>query len=312
MSAHTLTPVELVKRTVAAWSADKVPRLSAALAYSALFAIAPLLIIAVEAASIILGGGHAAGHHEQSRQAVFSEIGRLAGPSTVSTLESIVDGTLKQRKAGFIASILSWALLILAATNLFSSLQDSLNTVWGVEAPATGGLKATIRNRAVTFVMILFVAVVLLVSVLANAAIAALAGPLGKTIPFFGLIAQAIDFALTASVLFALFAAIFKFLPDTQIKWSQVRTGAAISAVLFVVGQLALSWYLGKASAGSAYGAAGSLVVLLLWMNYSAMIFLFGAEFTKVVANAEGAHLGGEHETDAVRAARSPAPAPSA
>lgn len=292
MAEHPISPVETLKRSFAGFNADKVPRLSAAMAYSALFAIAPLVIIAVEGASIVLGGGNAAGHHAQSRDAVFSEIGKLAGPSTVKVLEQIVDGTLKERKAGFIASIVSWIVLLFAAMGLFSSVQDSLNTVWGVEAPKSGGWKTTIRDRAATFVMIVVVAAVLLVSVLANAAIAALAHPLERSIPYFGAIAQVVDLVLTTGVVFVLFAAVFKFLPDAKIEWAHVRTGAAISAVLFVAGQLALSWYLGRAGIGSAYGAAGSLVVLLLWLNYSSQIFLFGAEYTKVVADSRGAHLG--------------------
>jgi membrane protein len=263
----------LLRSTWAAYQRHNSQWLAAALAYFAAFAVAPLIIVAVAIASAFLHG------HQSAINEIYS---RLPGPETVA-VRQIVSATLGQPRQGLIAQIAGWAFFVIAALGLFGSLQFALNTTWDV-TPQKMGIWQTIRRRAVSFVMMLAVAALLLLSVIADAALTAVLAYLPHAFGDQATLVKGTDSALSFAIVWLLFAVLFEFLPDARIAWRDVWIGAGITALLFVAGQFLLGFYLGRAGIGSAYGAFGSLVVFLLWANYSAQIVLFGAEFTHVYA----------------------------
>lgn len=263
----------LLHATWAAYQRHNSQWLAAALAYFAAFAVAPLIIIVVAIAGAFLHG------HQGALDEIYT---RLPGPETVA-VRQIVAATLAQPRHGIIAQIAGWAFFALAAIGLFASLQYALNTIWDV-TPQKMGIWQTLRRRAVSFVMMLAVAALLLLSVIADAALGTVLADLPHAFGGQSALVKSADFALSFAIVWLLFAALFKFLPDAFIGWRDVWIGAGITALLFLAGQFLVGIYLGRAGISSAYGAFGSLVVFLLWANYSAQIVLFGAEFTHIYA----------------------------
>jgi len=262
-----------LRATWAAYQRHNAQWLAAALAYFGAFAVAPLIIIVVAVAGAFLHG------HQSAVDEIYT---RLPGPQTVA-VRQIVVATLRQPRHGLIAQIAGWAFFVIAALGLFGSLQFALNTTWDV-TPQKMGIWQTVRRRAVSFAMMLAVAALLLLSVIADATLTAVLAYLPHAFGGQWMLAKGADFALSFAIVWLLFAVLFEFLPDARIAWRDVWIGAGITALLFVAGQFLLGLYLGRAGIGSAYGAFGSLVVFLLWANYSAQILLFGAEFTHVYA----------------------------
>jgi membrane protein len=277
--------VAMLKRTWEAFNEDKVPRLASAIAFSAIVSIAPLLIVLIAIVGWFLGlqtGGH--GHHV-AEDALLNQIQKSAGPQTADTVRQLVAASFNKPRHGLIAQVVAWIAFIIGATGLFSALQDSLNSIWHVES-TKGGWKQTLRNRALSFVMILVVGLLLLLTFVANAAIAFIGTHVLSRLPgaanpaFLTIVGQLVTFALVT----LMFAAIYKVLPDVKLAWRDVWLGAAVTALLFVIGEALIAFYLASAGVASAYGAAGSLLVGLLWIYYSALILLLGAEFAKVMA----------------------------
>ncbi|HYZ15673.1 MAG TPA: YihY/virulence factor BrkB family protein [Candidatus Acidoferrum sp.] len=277
----------MLKRTWQAFNEDKATRLAAAIAFSAIFSIAPLLIVLTAIVGWVLGlqsGGH--GHHV-AENALLDPIAKNAGPGTADTVRQLVAASFNKPREGFIAQIVGWVAFVVGATALFSTLQDALNAIWHVEA-TRGGWKQMLRDRLMAFVMIVIVGLLLLLTFVANAAIAFIGAHLLSQIPVVGspavlaLIGQLVTFAIVTLV----FAAIYKVLPDVKLGWRDVWFGAAVTALLFVVGEALIAFYLAHAGVASAYGAAGSLLVGLLWIYYSAIILLLGAEITKIAAGS--------------------------
>ncbi len=263
----------LLRAAWAAYQRHNAQWLAAALAYFAAFAVAPLIIVVVAITGAFLRG----------HQSVFADVyARLPGPETVA-VRQIVAATLGQPRHGLIAQIAGWVFFAIAALGLFGSLQFALNTAWDVVPPKMG-VWQTVRRRAVSFAMMLAVAALLLLSVIADAALTAVLAYLPHAFGGQATLVKGADFVLSFAIVWLLFALLFEFLPDARIAWRDVWIGAGITALLFVAGQFLLGFYLGRAGIGSAYGAFGSLVVFLLWANYSAQIVLFGAEFTHVYA----------------------------
>jgi len=246
-----------------------------------MFAIAPLIIVIVEIVGLFLG------HHRAALDSILGYMQGTAGKSAADGIRGIVAATFNQKHSGLIAQIISWNVFIVAAIGLFTSLQDALNTVWEVE-PMKRGIKETVRDRAMSFGVVLVMAFVLLVSLGLNAVLTIAGNSLADVFPLFPTLIKVIDFVLSFVVIAALFALLFEFLPETRIEWRDVWPGAAVTALLFVIGQFLLGWYLGRAGISSTFGAFGSLVVFLVWVNYSAQIMLFGAEFTHVYAQRHG------------------------
>ena len=303
---------ELVKEAGSGWVDDKVPRMSAALAYYTVLSVAPLLVIALAIAGLVF-------ERQAVQGAVVEQLGGLVGPEGAKAIQSMI-ANASNPGSGITALVIGAVVLLFGASGVFAELQDALNTIWGVQ-PKPGRAVATIlRERFLSFGMVLGTCFLLLVSLVVSAALAALTGLVG--LGRGGVIGQVLTFCISFAVITLLFAMIFKVLPDVKIGWGDVWVGAAATAFLFTVGKLLIGLYLGHASVGSAYGAAGSLVVFVVWVYYSAQIVYFGAEFTKAYANHFGSRIrpadNAEPLTDAARARQgaprgsTPAPASAA
>ena len=271
----------IVKDSFKDWNEDKAPRLGAALAYYTIFAIGPLLLITISIASFVFSDAK-----QQIVNTVASVVGKEGGDVISSTIDNANKGG-----ANIYASAIGIATLLLGASGVFGQLKDALNTIWEVKPKPDLGFLATIKDRFLSFTMVLGTGFLLLVSLVLNAAVAAIALFLRNILPGGDFLGQLLSVALTFVVIAVVFALLFKYLPDVEIAWSDVWVGAAISALLFGLGQFALGLYLQYGNVGSAFGAAGSLVVVLVWIYYSAQIFLLGAEFTQVYTNKYGSRV---------------------
>ncbi len=274
MKLRALIP--LLRETVSEWSKHKSARLAAAIAYYTVFSIAPLLVIVIAIAGLAFGREAAQGH-------ILGQIQGLVGHQGGQQIQGMIAAANKP-KSGIIASILGLIALIFGASALVIQLQDALNTIWDVESKKAGGFLVMIRQRVVSFSMIIGLAFLLMVSLVVSAGLSALNTYSGKLIPALAYLLQAANVVFDLAILTLLFAVIFKYLPQAKITWRDVWVGSAITALLFVAGQFLITLYLGKLNASSPYGDAGSLIIILLWVYYSAQLLLLGAEFTKVYA----------------------------
>jgi membrane protein len=273
--------IPLLKETWAQFGRHKAQWLAAAISYFTMFAIAPLIIVIVEIAGLFLG------HHRAALDDIIGYLQHSAGKAAASGVRSMVSASFSQHRAGIIAQIIGWAVFVLGAIGLFTSLQEALNAVWDVE-PEKKNLLRLAKDRATSFGVVLAIAFVLLVSLGLNALLTIAGAAMQDVFPFFPTLIKIVDFILSFAVITALFALLFRFLPECDIEWGDVWLGGAATALLFVIGQFLLGWYLGRAGISTGFGAFGSLVVFLVWVNYSAQIMLFGAEFTHVYAKKYG------------------------
>ncbi|MEH1930477.1 YihY/virulence factor BrkB family protein [Nostoc sp.] len=274
---------KLLQETFKEWSEDKASRLAAALAYYTIFSIAPLLIIVIAIAGAVFG-------EEAARGQIVGQIQGLVGPDGAALIQTAIQNANKP-KTGAIASIISIAVLVLGATGLFTELQDSLNTIWEVKAKPGRGIINMIRLRFLSFAMVIGIGFLLLVSLVISTALTALVTYFSNILPGVDFLWPIVNFVLSFSITTALFGLIFKVLPDVKITWNDVFIGSIITSFLFSIGRFLLGQYLGNGSFGSTYGAAGSLVVVLAWVNYAAQILFFGAEFTQVYARRYGSGI---------------------
>lgn len=273
--------IALARETLSEFGRHKSQWLAAAIAYYTLFAVAPLIIVVVEIAGLFLG------RHEAALAQLYEYMSATAGPSAAHGIQAVVTGTLAQRKEGFLSQTIGWIVFIVGAIGLFSSLQTALNAVWDVE-PAKRGLLQAVKERLLSFGTVLAIAFLLLVSLGVNSLLTLAAVPLTHVFPAFPTLLKVLDFFISLALVTVLFALMYEFLPECRIAWRDVWLGAGVSAVLFVAGQFLLGWYLGRAGVSSGYGSFGGIVVFLIWVNYSAQIMLFGAEFTHVYARRYG------------------------
>lgn len=280
------------------WQADKVPRLGAALAFYTVFSLAPLLVIAITIGGLVFEKDAASGH-------VSAKLRGLLGPEGAVAVEAAVTHLATRSEQGTWASLLGIAALVFGGSGVFGQLKDSLNTIWEVEPKPDLSWAWLVREYAISFAMVGCIAFLLLVS-LVFSAIASAASE--KMAEFFSVPPRAlfiIDWTVTLGIITLLFAVIFKTLPDAMIAWRHVWIGAFITAILFTIGKTLIGLYLGNAAVGSAYGAAGSLAIVMLWTYYSAQIVLFGAELTAVYARFSGSAI-----VPAPHARRIPCPDP--
>jgi membrane protein len=269
------TAVSVLKATVSAWSEDNVPRLGAALAYYTLFSLAPLLIIVIAVSSLVFGEDAAHGR-------IASEINGLVGEKGAEAIQAMLQNAGAQKSSGIVATVVGIATLLFGASGVFGELQDALNTIWGVKARSGRGIVDIVRSRFFSFAMVLGIVFLLLVSLVVSAALAAL-GKFGSgRVPT--TLLHGVDLVVSIGVVAVLFAMIFKIMPDVRIAWRDVWFGAFATSILFTVGKILIGLYLGRSGIGSAFGAAGSLVVVLVWIYYSAQILFIGAELTKAYA----------------------------
>jgi membrane protein len=274
---------QLVKEAVSDWLEDKAPRLGAALAYYTVFSIAPLLVIALAVAGRVFGD-------EAAKSQIDEQLAGLLGAEGAAAVQSMIAAANKPQ-AGAIASIIGGIALVFGASGVFGQMKDALNSIWEVEPKPGRGIWGVIRDRFLTFAMVLGIVFLMLVTLLVSATLAALTSSVTDYLPGPDVLANALDVAVSLGVVTLLFALIFKYLPDAEIAWKDVWLGAAVTAVLFTIGKYAIGLYLGTAGVGSAYGAAGSIVIVLLWAYYSSQILFFGAELTQAYARMYGSQI---------------------
>jgi len=270
----------LLRQAGNAWLEDNCPSMGAALAYYSAFSLAPLLLI------VIAVGGMAFGA-DRARAAIVAQFDALLGPAGAEALRRLLVAA-SSLGSGIFATVVGVALLLIGATSVLVELQGDLDRIWQAPSRRTGGLRALIRSRVLSFGVLLGFGFLLLVSLLVGAALAALAQQYRVSIHSAHLL-HAVNLLSTLGVFMVLFAMLYKWLPNVRLTWRNVWVGAATTAVLFDLGQFGIGLYLGHSTMTSAYAAAGSFVVLLLWLYYSAQIFLFGAELTWVMARREAA-----------------------
>jgi membrane protein len=273
----------LLKKTALDFNDDNALRLAAALAYYSVFSIGPLLIIVVAIAGAVFGDEAVNG--ELQRQ-----LSGIVGPDGASVIQSMVASARKPSDSAF-ASLIGVALLLMGASGVFVQLKDALNTIWNVTPASSGGVKGLVLKRFLSFSMVLGIGFLLLISMVVTTVLAAVSGYLERVVPVPAEVWQLTNLAVSFGVITLLFAMIFKLLPDADIRWRDVWIGAAATSALFAVGKYVLGMYLGRESASSAYGAAGSLVLILSWVYYSSVILLFGAELTQNYAEAHGSQI---------------------
>jgi len=271
----------LLRETFVEWYDDRAPRLGAALAYYTVFALAPGLILIIALAGLLLG-------KEAAQGQIISQVEDLAGEAGAQAVRAAIESA---RNAGgsLLATGLGAMTLLFGLWGVFGELQDALNTIWGVKTRPGRGVLGVIKQRFWSFTMVVGIGFLLLVSLAASAWLAAIGKFFSTLLPLPVAVMEGTNALLSFVVITFMFAMIYKLLPDEKIAWRNVWTGAAVTAVLFTIGKTLIGLYLGRSTVASVYGAAGSLIVILLWVYYSAQVVFFGAEFTKVYSRRSAA-----------------------
>ena len=273
------TLIHLLKLTAARWSARNAPRLGASLAYYALLSLAPLLVLLVAICGLVF--------KQSAEQQLVQQITAVAGYSSANTVQLLLENA--HRSNGALATVIALATLLFGASGVFVELRDSLNWIWDAPPQPSITWRSFLLQRLASFVMVLALGLWLLLSLAATAALTFLTNFFAGVVPLhFAVTGEITNFFVSLAGMAVLFALVFKFVPDVPIDWRDVGVGAMVTAVLFSAGKSLLGLYLGTAGVGSAYGAAGSLVALVVWVYYSAQIFFFGAVFTRVYADRLG------------------------
>ena len=267
----------LLRETFSAWNEDEVPRLGAALAFYSILSLAPLVILVIAVAAIVFGQSNAQTH-------LLREVEGMIGRQGAESVKMMIEQAQKPASGAF-ASVAGVITLLVGASGVFSELRSALNKMWDVTPPSVSGVWGMVREHFFSFGMVLAVGFLLLISLAISATLAGLGKFFGGLLPLPEVALSAINFTISLAGTAALFALIFKYVPETEIAWKEVWPGATATSLLFTIGKSLIGLYLGKAAVGSAYGAAGSLVVVIVWVYYSAMIFLFGAELTHVLGS---------------------------
>jgi membrane protein len=274
-----------LKQTVSSWLGHEGPRLAASLSLYSLLSLAPLVILAIALASLVFG-------ESAAQAALVDEIRDLMGAEGARTVQTVIEHG-KEPHAGTIASVIGIIILLAGASSVFGELQSALNKIWDVQPAAESGLVSLIKSRLLSFALVLGFGFLLLVSLVFSAALAAFGHLFSAHLALPTAMLAATNALVSFVGIFVLIALVLKYVPDVRLRWRDVWPGALATALLFTIGKGLLGLYLGKAAVGSAYGAAGSLIVVILWVYYSAMIFYFGAEFTRIRAARRALSLHG-------------------
>ena len=280
------TAWNLVKESVNAFVDDEALTRGAAIAFYTVISIGPVLFIVVALAGLVFGEDAAQG-------AISRQLGGLMGQQSADLLQTAIQNAA-ERSAGFLAAAIGVITLVITASGVFTEMQYTLNIIWRAEPRGTT-LSRLIRARATSLALVGTLGFLLLVSLVVSTLISALSNYINAYLPFGYAVLQTLSFLMSFGLITLLFGAIYKVLPDRNIEWHDVLIGALSTALLFTVGKSLISLYIGSSTVASSYGAAGSLIVVLLWIYYSAQIFLLGAEFTKVYASHHGSHRGSGH-----------------
>ena len=300
MTARDLGTV--LQRAVAGWWNDNVPRMGAALAYYTLFSLAPILIVAIAIAGLAFGP-------EAVRGEIVSQIDGLVGHDGAQAVQAMLEGAARP-SSSIPATIIGIITFFLGATGAFLELQADLDAIWRVKPKQSGSfLKALVRQRLISFGLVLGFAFLLLTSLVVSAALAALHTYMGNAFPGEAVLWEALDVVVSLAVITTLFAMIYKVLPDVKLGWTDVWVGGLVTAGLFTIGKSLIGLYIGTSTFGSTYGAAGSVIVVLVWVYYSAQIILLGAEFTREYVKRFGRKPPPEEFATPDRAAASTKPA---
>jgi membrane protein len=292
-----------LKETASDWRDDNASRLAASLAYYSLLSLAPLLVIAVSTAGLFFGA-------EAAKGKVAGELSAVVGGAAAGGIQSVVTHA-QSPSGGVIGSVVGVLTLFFGASGVFGELKSSLNAIWEVKPKPGRGIWGEIKSRFFSFTMVLGVAFLLLVSLILTAILSSIGDRVGGMLPGGEGLWQVVNFFFSLAVITSLFALIFRYVPDAEVQWKDVWLGAAFTAVLFTIGKVLLGIYLGKAAVGSSYGAAGSIIALVVWVYYAAQILFMGAEFTQVRARRRGRAI--EPSADAEkdeRAVEDQAPSP--
>jgi membrane protein len=264
------------------WLEDRALRFSAALAYYSIFAMAPLVIIAISVAGLIFG-------QEAARGQIYQQIEWLLGPKGATEIQSLIQASSDPNKS-IIATAIGVVTLLIGASGVFGQLKDALNSIWGVRLKPGGGIMSSVREYLLSFSMVVGVGFLLIISLLLSAVLQAINSFMTGYLPIPSFVVP-LTAVVSFVILVALFGLIFKVLPDVEIGWEDVWIGASVTAILFTVGKFLIGLYLGTSSVASSFGAAGALILVLVWVYYSTTIFLLGAEFTKVYARRFGSGI---------------------
>ena len=281
----------LLRDAAIAWRDDYAPSMGAALAYYTLFSITPLLLIVISVAGLAFG-------EDAARGEIFGQIAGLVGEQSARTIEAMLDA-LNRPEAGTAGALAGVIVLAIGATSVFAELQDAMDRIWRMPTPPVSGLWALLRARLLSLGMVLGIGFLLIVSLLVSAALAALGKWWGPWLGELVVLADALNFAISFVLLAAVFAMIYKWMPRARVAWRDVAIGALITALLFTLGKSLIGLYIGRSGVASPFGAAGSLVVLLVWVYWSAQIFLLGAEFTWVYAHRHGSRQAAQDQPPA-------------
>jgi membrane protein len=292
--AQAKSVFELIKEAGSDWLDDKAPRLAASLALYTLMSLAPLLILAVSVAGFMFGDDAARGQIADQLSGVLGEKGALAVQAILANA--------KAPSSGVFGTVIGLALALFGASGVFGELQGTLNAIWDVDSRPGRGLWGFVRDRFFSFTLVLGVAFLLLVSLVLSAALAAIGTYFSHALPGGAAVWQVLNYLISFGVTALLFAMIYKAVPDVTIQWRDVWVGAIATAVLFTLGKLAIALYVGRSTVASPFGAAGSVVALVVWVYYSAQILFFGAELTQVYARHHGSRI--EPTKNAVRVQR--------
>jgi membrane protein len=277
MKNNWLSAKRIFAETIKEWREDNATNVAAALAYYAIFSLSPLLIVVALVLGFVIGSEDAQGQVVDGLQSVFGNQG-------AETLESAVEGQEANPSAGIVSGLIWFAVVFWGVSGLFAQLQKALNIIWEVRLQPGVSPLIIVKNRLLSFSVVMVASALIVASTIVNTALADV--DFGS--PF---VLRPIQFMISLTVITLLFAAIFKILPDVIIAWRDVWVGALFTALLFMIGQVVVGLYISNTNVGSVYGAAGSLTIILVWIYYSAQIFLFGAEFTEVWARYHGAHI---------------------
>jgi membrane protein len=269
----------MVKETVLSFIDDEALSRGAAIAFYTVTSIAPVLLIVVAIAGLAFG-------HDAAQNAIITQLSGLMGQQTAEVIQAAI-ASAAGKSSGILATIIGVATLVATASGVFGEMQSSLNAIWKAKSVATT-VSRLIRARATSLGLVAALGFLLIVSLAVSAGLTAFGNYLDSIIPIGKLIFPILNFVVSLTLLAALFAAIYKVLPDRRLEWRDVIIGAIVTSVLFTIGKSLIGWYLGSSAVASSYGAAGGLIVLLLWVYYSVQIFLLGAEFTKIFANQHG------------------------
>ena len=293
MGASVRAVYAVIRESAAEFSKDRIPQLSAAVAYYTIFSLAPVLVISISVAGIFYG-------EKAARGEIVGTIDDLVGAVAAEQIETMIDEAGRE-DGGVLATILGLAALVFGASGVFYQLSLAMNQIWDLADDDRGGIAGIVKDRFAAFAVVLSVGFLLLTSLVVSASLAAFGRFLEDRFGV-GIIWQIADVAISFGVITILFAILFRYLPDTRVEWRWVWSGAAFTSIMFGLGKLALGYYIGGGTVSNTFGAAGSLAVVLIWVYFSANVFFFGAEITEVIARRERSPEGEERREMALAA----------